>query len=189
MKKGLIATTLVGTVLATGIFTGQGQAAEQKQPIHVFTEEEFNENKTGEREGFGGGPGSGVNVVVGDETYQEYLNRVKQGEELNESLAPIEYVYPEEVEEDIQQNSTDNSDKINNQSEETTEQNNNQSTNNEAVNNSNASQKSYEQSESEVETLPETGSQQTSWSYIVAAITSLVGGILLFTKRKFMKQS
>ena len=63
MKKGLIATTLAGTVLATGVLTGQAHAAEQKQPIYVFTEKQFNEHRTGETEGFGGGPGSDVGVV------------------------------------------------------------------------------------------------------------------------------
>ncbi|MEJ7453744.1 cell wall protein, partial [Staphylococcus xylosus] len=73
MKKGLIATTLAGTVLATGVLTGQAHAAEQKQPIYVFTEKQFNEHRTGETEGFGGGPGSDVGVVMGNETYQQYL--------------------------------------------------------------------------------------------------------------------
>ena len=46
--------------------------------------------------------------MYGNETYQEYLNRVKEGEALNESLVPIEYIYPEEAQNILQGNTTNN---------------------------------------------------------------------------------
>ena len=53
MKKALIAATIASSILGSGIYTSQAHADEQKQPIYVFTEKEFNEHKTGATEGFG----------------------------------------------------------------------------------------------------------------------------------------
>ncbi|MCI2947784.1 MSCRAMM family adhesin [Staphylococcus caledonicus] len=189
MKKGLIATTLAGTVLATGIFTGQAHAAEQKTPVYVFTEKEFNENKTGATEGFGGGPGSDVRIVVGDETYQEYLNRVKAGEELSESAAPIEYVYPNESQDTNQTKASNNGEeKANMQgnSQQPAQVNENQTNANHQASTSdmpsNTNQQQMQSNEASV--LPETGVQQTGITTIIAAILGVAGSILLFSNRK-----
>lgn len=79
MKKALVAATIASSILGSGIYTSQAHADEEKRQINVFTEKEFNEHRTGATEGFGGGPGSDVRIVDGNETYQEYLNRVKKG--------------------------------------------------------------------------------------------------------------
>lgn len=182
MKKRLVTTALVGTMLTTGILTGQAHAAEQKRPIYVFTEKEFNEHKTGETEGFGGGPGSDVTVVHGNETYQQYLSRVKKGERLSESLSPIEYVYPKEAQNYIQGNDVSNHSATNTQSVKPT--NNNQYSNNVTNKQSTDSQQIQQPSKVDTQQLPETGEDSTNGTFVtVIASLLLVAGSLLTFKR------
>ncbi|MEB5760240.1 LPXTG cell wall anchor domain-containing protein [Staphylococcus haemolyticus] len=182
MKKRLVTTALLGTVLSTSILTGHANAAEQKRPIYVFTEEEFNQNKTGETEGFGGGPGSDVTVVNGNETYQEYLNRVKKGERLSESLAPIEYVYPKDAQNYFQSNNLNNNSATNNQSVESTDNNN--YSNNVTNKQSTDSQNIQPSSKVDTQQLPKTGEDSTDSIFItiIASIMLVAGSLLTFNR-------
>ncbi|RAV25513.1 cell wall protein [Staphylococcus warneri] len=175
MKKGLIATTLAGTVLATGVLTGQAHAAEQKQSIYVFTEKQFNEHRTGETEGFGGGPGSDVGVVMGNETYQQYLQRVKEGQyNAEHSGLPIKYVYPKDAEQNNIQQPNQNNTNMNHQS----------STPQTVAN----AQQQPEQS-SQATVLPETGQQTSNSGVILSSILGVIGSAVLLISRKFKQQA
>lgn len=183
MKKALIAATIASSILGSGIYTSQAHADEQKQTIYVFTEKEFNEHKTGATEGFGGGPGTGVTQVYGNETYQEYLNRVKEGEALNESLVPIEYIYPEEAQNILQGNTTNNASNQNSENTNNVTQANNTDTkeNSTSVNDASANTTNEE---SKVQSLPETGEQHSNTTlgtwFAFAMLT--VGSILTFKR-------
>ena len=175
MKKGLIATTLAGTVLATGVLTGQAHAAEQKQPIYVFTEKQFNEHRTGETEGFGGGPGSGVGIVIGNETYQQYLQRVKASQyNAEHSGLPIKYVHPKDAEHNNIQQSDQNNTNMNHKS-----------TTTQTVANDHQQQ---EQS-SQATALPETGQQTSNSSVMLSSILGIIGSAVILISRKFKQQA
>ncbi|MCD8820620.1 LPXTG cell wall anchor domain-containing protein [Staphylococcus gallinarum] len=186
MKKALVAATIASSILGSGIYTSQAHADEEKRQINVFTEKEFNEHRTGATEGFGGGPGSDVRIVDGNETYQEYLNRVKKGQALSESAAPIEYIYPEEAQNILQGNATNNAVNQNSENANNAAQANNTVTkqNSTSVNNASANTTNEE---SKVQSLPETGEQHSNTTlgtwFAFAMLT--VGSILTF--KRFLK--
>lgn len=181
MKKSkvLATTSLAGALLFTGV--GHQAHAESKRPIHVFTEKQFNEqDKVGENDGYGGGPGSGVHIVNKGESYQDYLNRVKNGQALNEEASgqKIKYVYPKEAKDILNGNNSDN-----NQSKTTVvdtyqgdqqQQNNGQQTQATTQNNT----------QSQSTTLPKTGKEDVNSGLvtIIASVLLAAGSLLAFRR-------
>lgn len=176
-------TTLAGALLFTGV--GHQAHAESKTPVNVFTEKQFNEQeKVGENDGLGGGPGSGVHIAHKDESYQDYLNRVKKGQALNEEASggQIKYVYPKEAKDVLNGNNSDN-----NQSKTTVvdtyqgdqpQQNNGQQTQATTQNNT----------QSQSTTLPKTGKEDVNSGLVtsIAAVLLAVGSLLTF--KRFSKE-
>ncbi|EHJ07033.1 LPXTG cell wall anchor domain-containing protein [Staphylococcus simiae] len=186
-KRNVLGTTaLAGVLLFTGV-GHQAHAAEKKIPVYVFTEKEFNENRTGQTEGFGGGPGSDVSVVIGDESYQEYLARVKAGEKLSESLAPIEYIYPDEAQSNGQVNNKETQSPA--QSNVAPQQTDNPPVNNQVGTQGDTQATTQAPEQSTVQQLPQTGEQQTTttWMTLAASVLLAVGSLLTF--KRFAKNT
>ena len=183
MKKSkvLATTTLAGALLFTGVGATHNAHAESKRPINVFTEKQFNEQpKVGENDGHGGGPGSDVHIVSKGESYQDYLNRVKNGQALNEEASgqKIKYVYPKEAKDILNGNNSDN-----NQSKTTVvdtyqgdqqQQNNGQQTQATTQNNT----------QSQSTTLPKTGKEDVNSGLvtIIASVLLAAGSLLAFRR-------
>ncbi|NWK83556.1 LPXTG cell wall anchor domain-containing protein [Staphylococcus sp. GSSP0090] len=193
MKKiGVIGSiTLASTILFTGINvnTHTANAAEKKVPIYVFTESEFYNNQTDEKDGYGGGPGSGVRIAKSNETYQQYLNRVKSGEQLNESVGNIEYVYPDQTVNQNSQQETVSEDSVRDSS--NASKNEQQETGNKdnVSDSSTVSENKQQETVNEKsQTLPNTGEESNDKAAILMIATmSLLSGLYLII-RKFSKK-
>ncbi|MBK4047700.1 LPXTG cell wall anchor domain-containing protein [Staphylococcus aureus] len=120
-----------------------------------------------------------MHIALKHESYQDYLNRVKKGQALNEKVSgQIKYVYPKEAKDVLNGNNSDN-----NQSKVTVvdtyqgdrpQQNNGQQTQATTQNNT----------QSQSTTLPKTGKEEVNSSLVtsIAAVLLAVGSLLTFKR-------
>lgn len=188
MKKGLIATTLAGTVLATGIFTGQAHAAEQ---ININNAKDIADKATLNDEAMKNSFSPASSSVIGG---NDKYTTVKKGNDYIIS-SPDKGAYTYRLTSDGKLYATTKYDgkeyyisqaDVESNSQQPAQVNENQTNANHQSSTSdmpsNTSQQQMQSNEASV--LPETGVQQTGITTIIAAILGVAGSILLFSNRK-----
>ncbi|EEQ81032.1 MULTISPECIES: LPXTG cell wall anchor domain-containing protein [Staphylococcus] len=190
MKKGLIATTLAGTVLATGVLTGQAHAAEQ---LNVNNAKDIANKATINDQAKKASFSPGLSSDLG---YNQSYTTQKKGDDYIIS-SPDEGAYTYRLTSEgklyfmtkydgkeyfISQTDVENGSQ---QSDQNNTNMNHQSTTTQTVANAHQQQ---EQS-SQATALPETGQQTSNSGVMLSSILGIIGSAVLLISRKFKQQA